>query len=273
MPLSFFSHLIITICFEIVSISVTINLLGHILFITFSTSGIYLTGGFISLLIILNLATWSSFAVSTDVIVSGGSIAMQGTIRGSWKAQIIVKTEEVWLLSGPSHPRKLQPCFMPHLKCIEPGTVLQQRDYANPCTASPVSSIFIFPTPAFMYFSGSTSELPWKCESILLSAWEVGWEVAHLHLKQQALLSGAQNRPVETGWKSTPARHPGCSSITALHRIVLKGSKWIQRTEWGVTEMHHYHFIPTLRTLKTQLHHWFYQGFHIFSFLELFLSR
>lgn len=118
----------------------------------------------------------------------------------------------------------------PHLKCIEPRTVLQRRDYANPCTASPVSSIFIFPTPTFMYFSGSTSELPWKCESILLSAWEVGWEVAHLHLKQQAPLSGAQNRPVEMGWKSTPALHSGSSWITALHGIVLKGLKWIKRT-------------------------------------------
>lgn len=91
-----------------------------------------------------------------------------------------------------------------------------------------------------MYFSGSTSELPWKCESILLSAWEVGWEVAHLHLKQQALLSGAQNRPVETGWKSTLALHPGCSYITALCRIVLKDPKWIQtisptRGSWKYT--------------------------------------
>lgn len=168
-------------------------------------------------------------------------------------------------------PAKTDP-NKPHLKCIEPGTVSQRRDYANPCTASPVSSIFIFPTPTFMYFSGSTSELPWKCESILLSAWEVGWEVAHLHLKQQAVLLGAQNRPVETGWKSTPAIPPGCSWITALRGIVLKGPKWKQRSG-SIGGIHHYHSIPTLHTLKAQLHHWFYQGFHIFSFLKLFLSR
>lgn len=155
---------------------------------------------------------------------------LQGAIRGSWKAPVIVKTKKVWL---SSHPRKLQPCLLQRptqmnliWNALDPEL---WRDYANLCTGSPVSSIFIFPTPTFMYFSGSTSELPWKCESILLSAWEVGWEVAHLHLKQQALLSGAQNRPVETGWKSTPALHPGSSWITALHGVVLKGPKWIQR--------------------------------------------
>lgn len=71
----------------------------------------------------------------------------------------------------------------------------------------PVQTFIFF---LLQHFSGSNSELPWKCESILLSAWEVGCEIAHLHLKQQALLSGAQNRPVETGWKWTLVLHPGC---------------------------------------------------------------
>lgn len=67
--------------------------------------------------------------------------------------------------------------------------------------------------------------MPWKCESILPPAREVGCEIVHLHLKQQAHLPDAQNRPAETGGENEARRYILGAVDQNCARDCVKGPK------------------------------------------------
>lgn len=255
--------------------------------------------GFIILLLLnlslgqplLSILTWWQWQAEqvqgfNSVWMSGWGVAELGAHNlgkaartGTLNAQIVVKNRKVSLRKHGSSSL---------VYCKDRQKLASFDLIARHCTTLPPGSyIYISPTPTFMFFSGSNSELPWKCESILLSAWEVGCEIAHLHLKQQALLSDAQNRPVETGWKWTLVLHPGC--IQSCRQDSVERPKMDTHNTFSltvsiltsksdrVTAIPHYQSILLLHTLKAQLHHYFYLGFHvtyfsgIHSLRELFL--